>query len=96
MHDTDRADPHNNQRRGICCDRHPVYQEEYPKRQFNKPKDAVYVSIRGREEAFKPGTEPQITYTPVEDGPTPYLDAWEDTGGTPPVVDETPLVTPED
>ena len=67
-----------------------------PKRQFNKPKDAVYVSIRGREEAFKPGTEPQITYTPVEDGPTPYLDAWEDAGDNAPAVDEAPVSPPID
>lgn len=49
-----------------------------PKKQFLKPRDAVFVSIRGREEAFKPGTEPKYQAGPDEDGPRPYLDTWTD------------------
>ena len=53
-----------------------------PNREFNKPRDAVYMSVHGIEEAFKPGTEPKYTAAPVddEDGPKPYLDTWSDDG----------------
>ena len=52
-----------------------------PNREFNKPKDAVYMSVRGIEEAFKPGTEPKFVAAPVMDeGPKPYLDTWSDDG----------------
>lgn len=47
-----------------------------PKRDFLKPRDAVFVSIRGREEAFKPGTEPKYEAPPEVDGPRPYLETW--------------------
>ncbi|MBW8881741.1 MAG: penicillin-binding protein 1A, partial [Asticcacaulis sp.] len=50
-----------------------------PQRQFQKPHDAVFVSVRGIEEAFKPGTEPKYDATAVQDaGPRPYLDTWKD------------------
>ncbi|MGA9658426.1 MAG: penicillin-binding protein 1A, partial [Asticcacaulis sp.] len=47
-----------------------------PVRDFPKPRDAVYMSVRGREEAFKPGTEPKYEAAPpVEyDGLKPYLE----------------------
>ncbi|MDV6329462.1 penicillin-binding protein 1A [Asticcacaulis sp. 201] len=52
-----------------------------PNREFQKPRDAVYMSVRGIEEAFKPGTEPKYEAAPAsEDGPKPYLDTWTDEG----------------
>lgn len=48
-----------------------------PRKAFPKPKDAVFAYVRGIEEAFKPGTEPQYSTAPVEDGPKPYLDTWK-------------------
>ncbi|MFP1131290.1 penicillin-binding protein 1A [Asticcacaulis sp. W401b] len=51
-----------------------------PVKDFRKPKEAIYVSIRGHEEAFRPGTEPKpIERTPdVVDGPKPYTEVWRD------------------
>ena len=60
---------------------------ELPKKPFPKPKDAVFVSVRGISEAFRPGTEPK---GPVFDssfgnsrgkvsGPKPYDSLWHDT-----------------
>lgn len=60
-----------------------------PKKPFPKPRDAVFVSVRGIEEAFRPGTEPKYDATaPQEDGPKPYLDTWQDTD-----IDESAPVT---
>ncbi len=61
-----------------------------PKRDFNKPKDAVYVTVHGVEEAFKPGTEPHYDYTPDEEGPKPYLNTWKGD------EDEAPPAAPTD
>ncbi len=50
-----------------------------PVKEFHKPKDAVYVSVRGHEEAFRPGTEPKPVEAPVvEQGPRPYTEVWRD------------------
>lgn len=51
-----------------------------PVKDFRKPKDAVYVSIRGHEEAFRPGTEPKVIERApdVVDGPKPYNEVWRD------------------
>jgi penicillin-binding protein 1A len=65
-----------------------------PKRDFNRPKDAVYVNIRGVEEAFKPGTEPQYSSGSSDDsGPRPYTETWKagDEETAPPApTDEAP------
>lgn len=72
-----------------------------PKKDFPKPRDAVFVSVRGIEEAFKPGTEPKYDYSPdAEDGPKPYLDTWKDDGDEGPVTvvpaeDPPPPVKPK-
>ncbi|ESQ76480.1 penicillin-binding protein 1A [Asticcacaulis sp. YBE204] len=62
-----------------------------PVKEFRKPKDAVYVSIRGHEEAFRPGTEPKpVEHVPGEvEGPKPYNEVWRD-GLTGQPADEVP------
>jgi penicillin-binding protein 1A len=59
-----------------------------PKRDFNRPKDAVYMTVRGIEEAFKPGTEPQYNNAPSNDdgGPRPYTEVWQSGEETPPAA----------
>lgn len=54
--------------------------KDKPIKPFRKPKDAVYVSIRGHEEAFRPGTEPKVVERApeAEDGPKPYNEVWRD------------------
>lgn len=53
---------------------------ERPARPFVKPKNAVFRTIGGIEEAFRPGTERRVVETPREEGPSrregpqPYLD----------------------
>ncbi len=52
-----------------------------PVKPFMKPKDAVFVSVRGYEEAFRPGTEPKpvVTAAPSDiEGPKPYTEVWRD------------------
>ena len=50
-----------------------------PPRDFQKPRDAVFASVRGIEEAFKPGTEPKYDLTPADTvGPKPYLNTWRE------------------
>jgi penicillin-binding protein 1A len=65
---------------------------ELPKKPFTKPKDAVYVTVRGIVEAFKPGTEPkavmEVDLTAVP-GPKPYEGQWRDA----PVLEVEPLVS---
>ncbi|MDC7681699.1 penicillin-binding protein 1A [Asticcacaulis sp. BYS171W] len=63
-----------------------------PVKEFRKPKDAVFVSIRGHEEAFRPGTEPKpVERVPGEvDGPKPYNEVWRD-GLTGQPADEVPV-----
>ncbi|ESQ89806.1 penicillin-binding protein 1A [Asticcacaulis sp. AC460] len=63
-----------------------------PKKDFQKPRDAVFVSIRGREEAFKPGTEPKYQPGAEDDGPRPYLDTWTDGDLQTPAPVEAPTV----
>ena len=59
-----------------------------PPKPFKKPKNAKFVSIRGIEEAFRPGTEPKAPVPapgsaaggssgPVS-GPRPYNEVWRD------------------
>ena len=63
-----------------------------PKKAFPKPRDAVFVSVRGIEEAFRPGTEPKYDATAVQDaGPKPYLDTWKDQD-----LDESAPVAPDE
>ncbi|MFT3997847.1 MAG: penicillin-binding transpeptidase domain-containing protein, partial [Asticcacaulis sp.] len=54
--------------------------KDKPVKEFRKPKDAVFVSIRGHEEAFRPGTEPKpVERAPeADDGPKPYNEVWRD------------------
>ncbi|OYW79592.1 MAG: hypothetical protein B7Z26_07810 [Asticcacaulis sp. 32-58-5] len=55
--------------------------KDKPVKPFMKPKDAVFVSVRGYEEAFRPGTEPKpvVVAAPAEiDGPKPYTEVWRD------------------
>ena len=64
-----------------------------PRRDFNVPKDVVFASVRGIQEAFKPGTEPHYDTTPDDSGPKPYLDIMQSGGPTdeaPPATDEAP------
>ena len=64
-----------------------------PKRDFNVPKDVVFASVRGIQEAFKPGTEPHYDTTPDDSGPKPYLDIMQNGGPAdeaPPATDEAP------
>jgi hypothetical protein len=52
-------------------------------RDFNKPRDAVYASVHGIVEAFKPGTAPQVPdSSPADNTDTlkPYLSTWKDSG----------------
>ncbi|MCR6660983.1 MAG: penicillin-binding protein 1A [Asticcacaulis sp.] len=65
-----------------------------PNRDFNKPHDAVYMSVHGVEEAFKPGTEPKYTAPSEDDGPKPYLDTWSDDGDTSGPVTVVPAEEP--
>ena len=54
-----------------------------PVRDFNKPKDAVYASVHGVVEAFKPGTVPavpDVAPTDAADTAKPYLSTWKDNG----------------
>jgi penicillin-binding protein 1A len=51
------------------------------KDEFRAPKQAKYVSVGGRREAFRPGTEPK-PQAEVEGVPTPQIPAWP--GGQPP------------
>lgn len=62
-----------------------------PGKPFRKPKDAVYVMVRGHEEAFRPGTEPKPVERTVhqDDGPKPYTEVWRD-GLTETVPDAPP------
>jgi penicillin-binding protein 1A len=51
----------------------------YPVKEFPKPQGAKYLNIRGYEEAFRPGTEPQPRVVePGVSGPQPYEDVWQD------------------
>jgi penicillin-binding protein 1A len=62
-----------------------------PKKDFAKPKDAVFMTINGIEEAFKPGTEPKYTLPAptVVAGPRPYTELWQD-------EDQNGVVTPSE
>lgn len=52
-----------------------------PSKPFPKPTGAKWLNIRGYEEAFRPGTEPQQRVAPeggVVSGPQPYESVWQD------------------
>jgi penicillin-binding protein 1A len=74
----------------IFIDFMKVANKNKPVRQFQKPKDAVFVTVRGFSEAFRPGTEPKpVEYSPSSgepNGPRPYNDAWRE-----PVPSDQPL-----
>jgi penicillin-binding protein 1A len=46
---------------------------DLPRKPFVAPKDAVFVRVRGIDEAFKPGTEPKQPVPAPDNGPRPYL-----------------------
>jgi penicillin-binding protein 1A len=47
-----------------------------PVEDFAPPKDAKYVLVGGRREAFRPGTEPKPVLVTAPSGPVPYSQAW--------------------
>ncbi len=67
-----------------------------PVKDFPKPREAVFMSVRGIEEAFRPGTEPKYDDTSTSDDTDtakPYLDTWKDDDDQPP-PDESPPTDP--
>ncbi len=64
-----------------------------PVKDFTKPREAVFVSVRGIEEAFKPGTEPKYTDSGPSDAdePKPYLGLWKDGDDDAPPSDDPPI-----
>ena len=74
-----------------------------PAKDFPKPREAVFMSVRGIEEAFRPGTEPKFEDNgPSDDSqPIPYLDTIKDGDDDQPPPDTSepappPVKVPDD
>ncbi len=65
--------------------------KDKPKKDFPKPRGAVFASVRGIEEAFRPGTEPKYQDTMDEtNGPKPYLDIMTNDNDEAPPSEDVP------
>lgn len=76
---------------------------ERPARPFVRPRNAIYRTVNGIEEAFRPGTErrreeEQAPVAPVPEGPQNYNDVirreQEEAAGVPPTAAPPPVTTP--
>jgi penicillin-binding protein 1A len=68
--------------------------KDRPRTEYKKPADAVFLTVHGHLEAFKPGTEPKYNSADSaqrsQAGPRPYTETWKEVPKEPSVNEVPP------